>query len=96
MNVRNTEAKKKQKPAMKTISGRTYEQGGNLKRTEDMMTRDRVLNETIVLDALRRFMMISDLSDQRISRLMGVERMENLEEPGWQEAGRYTTKTIST
>ncbi len=29
--------------------------------------------EVIVLDALRRFMINSDLSDQRISRLMGVE-----------------------
>ena len=37
-----------------------------------MMTRDEP-NETIVLDALRRFMINSDLSDQRISRLMGVE-----------------------
>ena len=37
-----------------------------------MMTRDES-NETIVLDALRRFMINSDLSDQRISRLMGVE-----------------------
>jgi hypothetical protein len=35
-------------------------------------TRDE-FNETIVLDALRRFMLNSDLSDQRISRLMGVE-----------------------
>jgi len=39
---------------------------------EDVMTRDEA-NETIVLDALRRFMINSDLSDQRISRLMGVE-----------------------
>jgi hypothetical protein len=30
-------------------------------------------NEEIVLDALRRFMTDSDLTDQRISRLMGVE-----------------------
>ena len=37
-----------------------------------MMTRDES-NETIVIDALRRFMINSDLSDQRISRLMGVE-----------------------
>jgi DNA-binding transcriptional regulator YiaG len=35
-------------------------------------TRDEFY-ETIVLDALRRFMLNSDLSDQRISRLMGVE-----------------------
>jgi RNA polymerase sigma factor (sigma-70 family) len=34
MNVRKTQAKKKQNPAMKTINGRTYEQGGNLKRKE--------------------------------------------------------------
>jgi len=39
---------------------------------KDMMTRDES-SETIVLDALRRFMINSDLSDQRISRLMGVE-----------------------
>jgi DNA-binding transcriptional regulator YiaG len=39
---------------------------------EKMMTRDES-NETIVLDALRRFMINSDLSDQRISRFMGVE-----------------------
>jgi transcriptional regulator with XRE-family HTH domain len=38
----------------------------------EMMTRDGS-DETIVLDALRRFMINSDLSDQRISRLMGVE-----------------------
>ena len=37
-----------------------------------MIARDES-NETIVLDALRRFMINSDLSDQRISRLMGVE-----------------------
>ena len=30
-------------------------------------------NEAIVLDALRRFITNSDLSDQRISLLMGVE-----------------------
>ena len=36
------------------------------------MTRDE-FSEAIVLDALRRFMLNSDLSDQRISRLMGVE-----------------------
>ena len=36
------------------------------------MTRDES-NEMIVIDALRRFMINSDLSDQRISRLMGVE-----------------------
>ena len=34
MNVRKIQAKKKQNPAMKTINGRTYEQGGNLKRKE--------------------------------------------------------------
>ena len=45
---------------------------GHLAGGEDMMTRDES-NETIVLDALRRFMINSDLSDQRISRLMGVE-----------------------
>jgi DNA-binding transcriptional regulator YiaG len=72
MNVGKTQAKKKQNPAMKTINGRKYEQGGHLKRTEDMITRDES-NETIVLDALRRFMINSDLSDQRISRLMGAE-----------------------
>ena len=72
MNVRKAQAKKKHNPAMKTINGRTYEQGGHLKRTEDMITRDES-NETIVLDALRRFMINSDLSDQRISGLMGVE-----------------------
>jgi hypothetical protein len=30
-------------------------------------------NEVVVLEALRRFTANSDLSDQRISRLMGVE-----------------------
>jgi RNA polymerase sigma factor (sigma-70 family) len=34
MNVRKTQPRKKQNPAMKTINGRTYEQGGNLKRKE--------------------------------------------------------------
>jgi hypothetical protein len=34
MNVRKTQAKKKQNPAMKTINGRTYEQGWNLERKE--------------------------------------------------------------
>src|SRR5271166_3368654 len=34
MNVRKTQAKKKQNPAMKPINGRTYEQGGNLERKE--------------------------------------------------------------
>ena len=34
MNVGKTQATKKQNPAMKTINGRTYEQGGNLKRKE--------------------------------------------------------------
>jgi len=45
---------------------------GHRAHGEDMMTRDES-DETIVLDALRRFMINSDLSDQRISRLMGVE-----------------------
>jgi DNA-binding transcriptional regulator YiaG len=45
---------------------------GALWARQNMMTRDES-NETIVLDALRRFMINSDLSDQRISRLMGVE-----------------------
>src|SRR5271166_6789625 len=36
------------------------------------MTRDE-FNEAIILDTLRRFMLNSDLSDRRISRLMGVE-----------------------
>ena len=39
---------------------------------EETMTRDE-FSEAIVLDALRRFILNSDLSDQRISRLMGVE-----------------------
>jgi len=34
MNVRKTQARKKQNPAMKIINGQTYEQGGNLKRKE--------------------------------------------------------------
>jgi RNA polymerase sigma factor (sigma-70 family) len=34
MNVRKTQAREKQNPAMKTITGRTYEQGGHLKRKE--------------------------------------------------------------
>ena len=34
MNVRKTQAKKKQNPAMKTINGRKCEQGGNLERKE--------------------------------------------------------------
>jgi RNA polymerase sigma factor (sigma-70 family) len=34
MNVRKAQAKKKHNPAMKTINGRTYEQGGNLERKE--------------------------------------------------------------
>ena len=34
MNVRKTQPRKKQNPAMKTINGRTYEQGGNLERKE--------------------------------------------------------------
>ena len=36
------------------------------------MTRDE-FNEEIILDTLRRFMLNSDLSDRRISRLMGIE-----------------------
>ena len=36
------------------------------------MTRDE-FKEAIIPDTLRRFMLNSDLSDQRISRLMGVE-----------------------
>ena len=39
---------------------------------EETMTRDE-FSDAIVLDALRRFMLNSDLSDRRISRLMGVE-----------------------
>jgi RNA polymerase sigma factor (sigma-70 family) len=34
MNLRKTQAKKKRNPAMKTINGRTYGQGGNLERKE--------------------------------------------------------------
>src|SRR5271165_6172855 len=34
MNVRKTQAKEKWNPAMKTINGRRYEQGGNLERKE--------------------------------------------------------------
>ena len=34
MNVRKTQPRKKQNPAKKTINGRTYEKGGNLKRKE--------------------------------------------------------------
>ena len=34
MNVRKTQASKKRNPPMKTINGRAYEQGGNLKRKE--------------------------------------------------------------
>ena len=36
------------------------------------MTRDEV-NEATILDTLRRFMLNSDLSDRRISSLMGIE-----------------------
>src|SRR3984893_12764096 len=34
MNGTNSATRKKQNPAMKTTNGRTYEQGGNLKRKE--------------------------------------------------------------
>lgn len=39
---------------------------------EGTMTRDE-LKEAIILDTLRRFVLNSDLSDRRISLLMGIE-----------------------
>jgi hypothetical protein len=43
MNVRKTEAKKKQKPAMKTISGRTYDVYYEDDRTSITLSRVTVL-----------------------------------------------------
>jgi len=43
MNVRKTEAKKKQKPAMKTISGRTYDVYYGDDRTSITLSRATVL-----------------------------------------------------
>jgi len=43
-----------------------------MRTREGTMTRDE-FNEAIILDTLRRFMLNSDLSDRRISRLMGIE-----------------------
>ena len=43
-----------------------------MRTSEGTMTRGE-FNEAIILDTLRRFMLNSDLSDRRISRLMGIE-----------------------
>ena len=97
MNVRKTQARKKQNPAMKTINGRTYEQGGNLKRKEIIsLLAERMAQLPELQKKVLAMYYHENMQLFKIAAIFGVDRVPDLpnSRPGGYAAPRLFDRTV--